>query len=231
MTNHRDHKRRKYPSYKKHRKEYNKNVYYATRGKYERRPWDDLEEHIIMFSEKPDRELSDLLERSVSAIQIRRNHIKQEGRPWLKNKTPVMKTTPANLEKQEEEAWYDNRNGYEKFYQTVFNSKYVSKEDSFNRKTLPDDYKETVLYVINNSGFKKKYIYILMHFFGIGDCNKPEIYKIIGNHFGVTANAVCQMKNRAIGLCRLSPTKDILQMGITKYTEEQSRAKISEKLL
>ncbi len=86
-------------SQRRHRRNYNKNHYYGpTAGKYERRPWEDNEERLIMFSRKSDSSLSKLLHRSIGSIQKRRYIIKQEGRPWLKNKAPVEKATPARKE-------------------------------------------------------------------------------------------------------------------------------------
>lgn len=92
-----------YESMKKQRKMYNKKHYYGpTSGKYESRPWNDNDERIIMFSEKSDTELSELLHRSVGSIQNRRYHINKQGRSWLKDKKPVTKATPARKDTKSE---------------------------------------------------------------------------------------------------------------------------------
>ena len=46
--------------------------------KYVPRPWDDYEDRIILEHRVPDRKLSELLHRSVTAIQIRRCRLKGE---------------------------------------------------------------------------------------------------------------------------------------------------------
>lgn len=43
---------------------------------YERRPWDEYEDRMVIEHNLTDSQLSDLLERSVRAIQVRRSRLK-----------------------------------------------------------------------------------------------------------------------------------------------------------
>lgn len=87
-------------SARKQRQIYKKNSYYGpTSRKYEKRAWEDNEERLVMFSQKPDRELSRILHRSVGSIQRHRCLVNKQGRPWLKNKEPITKATPKKEER------------------------------------------------------------------------------------------------------------------------------------
>lgn len=174
---------------------------------------------------KSDHELSVLLRRSMRAIQVRRSRILQEGRPWLKNRKPVAKSTPINTEIREQEERKAARNGYEKFYRNVFNPKHVPKADSYDNTALPVDYMETVLYIIKESGFKDRWAYILMHHYGIGDCKEPETYEAIAGYLDMSIGRVAQIKACAMELCRMAPRKEILQMGITEYNKNHKGRK------
>lgn len=78
------------------RSEYNK-VYYADSGTYKSRGWSEDEEKAIIVSKVSDRELSEKLQRSVRAIQVRRSRIISEGRQWLNPDMIVRKATQPSL--------------------------------------------------------------------------------------------------------------------------------------
>lgn len=65
---------------KRRRKKYNRKYYARTafsRNYY--KPWADVEEKAIMRHEIPDRELAELLGRSVGSIQLKRARLKAAG--------------------------------------------------------------------------------------------------------------------------------------------------------
>lgn len=81
-----------YPRNSNYKKEWNKK-YYGNRGKFPSRAWSDEEEKEIMYSRLSDRELEEKLQRSISAIQTRRNLIRSDGRPWLEEDKIVEKAS------------------------------------------------------------------------------------------------------------------------------------------
>lgn len=56
-----------------------KRYYAQTSFKYPRRPWSDEEDKLVVEHKITDRELSEQIERSVSAIQGRRAKLKREA--------------------------------------------------------------------------------------------------------------------------------------------------------
>lgn len=60
------------------RKKYNKRYYAKTAGKYPRRPFDIWEDKIILEHSLPDRKISEMLERSMQSIQVRRSKLKKD---------------------------------------------------------------------------------------------------------------------------------------------------------
>lgn len=60
------------------RKGQKRRYYGKTAYLYVRRPWSALELQMVMDHEIPDSELSVIIERSVMAIQVRRNALKKE---------------------------------------------------------------------------------------------------------------------------------------------------------
>ena len=54
----------------------NQKYYNKTAFKYEKRTWDTFEDEIILKHELSDTQLSEILHRSVRAIQIRRSRLK-----------------------------------------------------------------------------------------------------------------------------------------------------------
>ena len=59
--------------------------YYAKTAKYRRRPWTPEEDAMVLAKPGSDPELSDMIERSVQSIQLRRNRLKK----WQKEGVEV----------------------------------------------------------------------------------------------------------------------------------------------
>lgn len=65
--------------YRRTRNEQRKRYYQKTAGKYPMRGWTDEEDLMVINHEIADTRLSELIQRSVSAIQSRRCKLKQIG--------------------------------------------------------------------------------------------------------------------------------------------------------
>lgn len=60
-------------------KDYNKRYYAKTANIYPKRPWTEEETQLVMQHNLTDRELSELLKRSMSAIQYKRHKTNKEN--------------------------------------------------------------------------------------------------------------------------------------------------------
>lgn len=66
--------------YRKYKREYQKRYRKkANAGKYPRRGYTIKEDEMILEQVVPDRELAEKLQRSITAIQLRRHNLKKKG--------------------------------------------------------------------------------------------------------------------------------------------------------
>lgn len=86
-----------YPRNSEYKKKWNKK-YYCNRGMFPPREWSEDEEKEVMYSTLSDRELELKLQRSISAIQTRRNIIRTTGRPWLEKDKIIEKASKLKVE-------------------------------------------------------------------------------------------------------------------------------------
>lgn len=107
--------------------------------------------------------------------------------------------------------------GYKHFYIYVFG------ENAMKSMKLPSDYKESVLYVLNNTGLSKEDSDLVQKRFGIGSYDRPSH---INNMAETTEgrNKVNLEIRRIISECRKNERSDILTHGM-KNSEEDTSSK------
>lgn len=111
---------------------------------------------------------------------------------------------------------YDkNLDNYEKFYHSVF-ARFRHLDDM----VIPNDYKETVDYILKESGMPETWAQAAMRYFGICDCSAPETQRVIGNSLHVSATCIRDRVTNAITACNIY--LKIMKMGISKYMEMEN---------
>lgn len=119
---------------------------------------------------------------------------------------------------------------YENFYRYVFGNS-ISGDTS-----LPVDYHETVLYVLNHIGITDRNKEIVMRYFGLGDFMEPSTMEAVGKIYGITKEGVRTDLMTVARRCHEKHTCEILQYGIQEYRvkksilEAETRMKIETEL-
>lgn len=105
--------------------------------------------------------------------------------------------------------------GYEHFYKAVFG---ISDLDSI---TLPQDYKESVLHVVNETGLAERESFVLMKHFQLDEEGISETLQTIGEKLNITGNTVRCIEVKALHKCRYRERADILIKGLSQYRKEE----------
>lgn len=122
----------------------------------------------------------------------------------------------------------DDFDRYESFYSAVFGEKDIVKV----RAKLPYDYKESVEYVLNNTGLTDRQIAVLRHRFGFTEDEECLTLEGIGKIYNVTRDRVRQIEAKALMMVRHPERSRILIKGVSVYLYEQEQKKqISDKLI
>lgn len=107
------------------------------------------------------------------------------------------------------------KDGYEAFYKFVFWDNYIHP---FDKLSLPPDYKESVLYILDQGTFKEKHVLIAKRLCGIGKVAK-ETPKSIAMDLGMTEANVKAYIDIVKRNCRQGILEKILLQGITAFKE------------
>lgn len=106
---------------------------------------------------------------------------------------------------------------YQKFYRAIFKDDFWSP---FERMILPPDYKETVRYVLEETGLKAKWIDAAERHYGIGKYKAEESLTAIAAVYGVADTTVKYYLYNCLRWCAYSSRRKLLQMGLTAYEKE-----------
>ena len=102
---------------------------------------------------------------------------------------------------------------YMRFYCAVFNN-------GHDHMQVPDDYKETVLYVLNETGLADTWVDAVKHFFGLDGC-KPESLKEIAEKKQASVSAIVGYLDRVYIKCWHSKYRnELLILGLKEYERQ-----------
>lgn len=122
----------------------------------------------------------------------------------------------------------DDFDRYESFYSAVFGEKDIIKV----RAKLPYDYKESVEYVLNNTGLTDRQIAVLRHRFGFTEDEECLTLEAVGKIYNVTRDRIRQIEAKALRVVRYPERCRILTKGVSVYLYEQEQKKqIRDKLI
>lgn len=108
-------------------------------------------------------------------------------------------------------------NNYQKFYKAIFKDDFWSP---FETMKLPPDYKETICYVLEETGLKTEWIDATERRYGIGRYETEESLTAIAAIYGVTDSTIKYYLYNCLRWCTYSPRRKLLQMGLAKYEKE-----------
>lgn len=103
--------------------------------------------------------------------------------------------------------------GYERFYQAVFG------DHALRHTVFPPDYKECVMYVIQNNGLDDREVHVMIRRFGL-DGDAPQTLESLGRDMERDRERIRQIEAKALRKCRMQPGLDILKSGLEKYLLE-----------
>ena len=106
--------------------------------------------------------------------------------------------------------------GYKHFYMRIFG------EARTELMTLPSDYKESVDYVLNNTGLSETDSYLVQKRFGIGEFDYPTPVKDMADTTAERTRINADM-NHIFSLCREKERTDILKQGLEGLKEEKRK--------
>lgn len=106
---------------------------------------------------------------------------------------------------------------YQKFYKAIFKDDFWSP---FETMKLPPDYKETVCYVLEETGLEAKWIDAAERRYGIGRYKTEESLTAIAAVYGVADTTVKYYLYNCLRWCAYSSRRKLLQKGLAAYEKE-----------
>ena len=106
--------------------------------------------------------------------------------------------------------------GYKEFYKEFYKNT--------NGGPVPDDYRETVLYILNSTGLDPVQVEAVSRYLGIGKFEVPHLEErdtlvSIGAKMNLSGAGVLQKITHLIYRCYTVPRRRVLEMGLGEYRE------------